>query len=195
MNTVLQASPENSNFRMAYITGGANLFGGSLGSSGVVTGTNAGASSLFLSSVTPMNGNYSVSLSFDQKVGTDANINATTLRTGSSSNSTLNLDTTAQDRVSGRTAVAAHVEMLVANNATQTITISGTDVTATLTTSNGLSLSLGMGNITRSGSATLILDPTAVANHGYQGVSIELSTGLSAAGGFATFDLDNGVKF
>jgi len=195
MNTVLQASPENSNFRMAYITGGANLFGGSLGSSGVVTGTNAGASSLFLSSITPMNGNYSVSLSFDQKVGTDANINATTLRTGSSSNSTLNLDTTAQDRVSGRTAVAAHVEMLVANNATQTITISGTDVTATLTTSNGLSLSLGMGNITRSGSATLILDPTAVANHGYQGVSIELSTGLSAAGGFATFDLDNGAKF
>ena len=195
MNTVIQATAGVSGYRFAYVTGGANLFGGVLGSSGVVTGTNTLASSFFVSSVSPQQGNFSVSLSLDQKVGNDANRSFSNARVGSSTAATLNLDTTGQVRTSGQTAVTAHGEMTISNAAAQTIIISGADVTAAMTTSNGVTLSLNMQHITASGVATLVLNTGVAANRGYQGISIELSTGMTAAGGFATYDLTNGAKF
>ena len=71
---------------------------------------------------------------------------------------------------------------------------SGIDVTAVMTTSNGVILNLVATNVTLSGSATLTLT-TGSQDLGYRDLSSEVTSGLSINGGVASFNLNNGAVF
>jgi flagellin len=177
--------------RVVFATGGTNL-SGFAGQQGV-TGSLAGGFAGFVVYNTDGK-DLSVSLAIDQKLGIDVNNNDTVLITGDEAGATLNLTTIFQDRTESVTAVTGHSGVTITSQSGSEIVSSGIDLTATMTTANGVILNLISTSLTASGAATLTLS-TGSQDLGYLDFSTEIASGLETAGGVATFVLDNGAVF
>lgn len=128
--------------------------------------------------------------------GTDLAATLAAANNGSGSlGSSYNLDTSSVSVA--QSGAAAHVAVSLASVTGSTVVTSGNvGVTATLTTANGVSLSLvSSGATSTGGGATLVLD-NASGNAGYQNIEIEIDGATaSAITSNINFTLDNGAVF
>ncbi len=180
-----------ANVRVVFNTGGTVLSG--LAGQQGVTGTLAGGFAGFVIYNTDGK-SFSVSLAVDQKQGVDVNNTDVVVSTGIESGTTLNLTTVAQARTESNVAVSAHSGVTISSTSGNSVVTSGVDVTAVMTTSNGVILNLVATHVTISGSATLTLT-TGSQDLGYRDFSSEVTSGLSINGGVASFNLNNGAVF
>jgi flagellin len=180
-----------ANVRVAFATGAVDLSG--FAGMANQTGATAGGFRGFVVFTTD-GSDLAVSLAVDQSQGTDVLLGDAELAAGANAGSTLDLTTTAQVRDDNQVAQAAHAASTVASVSGNVVVTSGVDVTATMTSSNGVILDLvSTSNLVSSGS-TLVLTP-AMEALGYNGFSADIDQTLTTAGGVTTFDLDEGAVF
>lgn len=180
-----------TNVRVAFRTGGTafNTLPGQQG----LTGNVAGGFRGFMVYNTD-GADLSVSLAVDQLQGSDVLVGDTVVKAGANAGATLDLTTVAQTRVDNQVAQTAHAATTIASVSGNAVIISGVDVSAVMTTSNGVILNLIGTSTSSTGASTLTL--TAVSQAlGYNDFSADISQALSLAGGATGFDLDNGAVF
>lgn len=180
-----------ANVRVAFVTSGASFSG--LAGQQNITGTVASGFHGFVVYNTD-GAALSVSLAVDQAQGNDVLVGDAVVSTGASAGSTLDLTTVAQSRLDNQQAQAANAASTVASVSGNTVVTSGVDVTAQMTTSNGVILDLIGTSSTSTGGSTLVLT-TGMEDLGYNNFGADITLALSTAGGVATFDLDEGAVF
>ena len=181
-----------ANVKVIFASGAGTLLTGMAGvvGTGAVGGSAAGGFVVYNTDGKEFN----VTLSVDQKLGSDVGVADVESVDGFEAGATLNLPTAAQVR-SGNTATIAAISGLTISSTTGGSSIvSGADTLATMTTSSGLALSLRQSSVTAAGVATVSLT-TGSQDLGYQEFSAELSASLSSAGGSTSFTLNNGAEF
>lgn len=132
--------------------------------------------------------------SFPQAASVDRSPLITQVQQGTRTLATFNMDTTAQTRTNSVVYQAAHDAVTIANLATLTQNTAGADVSALMTTANGVQIGLTQLSATLSGAVTLELDSDAKAR-GYERFYAQITSDVGTAGGVVAFDLSNGAEF
>jgi flagellin len=180
-----------ANVRVAFVTSGTALSG--LAGQQNITGAVAAGFHGFLVYNTD-GAELAVSLAIDQTQGNDVLVGDAVVITGANAGSTLDLTTVAQSRLDNQQAQSANAATTIASVSGNTVVTSGVDVTAQMTTSNGVILDLISTVTASTGGSTLVLT-TGMADLGYNHFSADITLALTNAGGVATFDLDEGAVF
>jgi flagellin len=192
MQTAINALGGNmANIRVAFRTGGTSFSG--LAGQQNITGNLAGGFRGFVFYNNDGN-SMSVSLTVDQKEGSDVSKADVVAKVGVMAGATLNLTTVAQTVTQGSASVSAHSGVSLSSISGNALVASGADVTAVMTTANGVILNLTTSHVTASGSATLTLT-SGSQTLGYRDFSTEISSALGTSGGIASFSLNGGAVF
>jgi flagellin len=193
LQTKIQAlSGQYSNVLVSYVNSGSTLSGLTSGDN-ISSGSPAAGFQGFV--VYSTDGKkFAVSLAIDQADGTDINLDSTNYQSGATAGATLDLTTTAQARTSGSATTAAVSGRSVSSLATGNVVTNGANAAASLTTANGVVLTLEQKSVSTAGSVTMTLDAAAKAL-GYSDFSAEFASSLGTSGGIASFTLDNGAEF
>lgn len=180
-----------ANVRVAFATSGTT-FSGLAGQQNIAGTVGAGFHGFLIYNTD--GSELSVSLAVDRSQGNDVLVGDTAVITGANAGSTLDLTTVAQDRQENQQAQSANAAATAVSVSGNAVVTSGVDVTAQMTTSNGVILDLLGTSSASTGGSTLVLT-TGMEDLGYNKFSADVSLALSIAGGVATFDLDEGAVF
>lgn len=180
-----------ANVRVAFVTGGTAF--NTLPGQQNLTGNVAAGFRGFMVYNTD-GSDLAVSLAVDQSQGNDVLLGDATVRTGANAGATLDLTTVSQARTNNQATQAAHAAATISSVSGNTVVVSGVDVTAVMTTSNGVILNLVSTSTSITGGTTLTLSSGSQAL-GYNGFSADVTQAISLAGGVETFDLDEGAVF
>lgn len=137
---------------------------------------------------------FSVSLAVDQQSGNDVAIADVESKVGVIAGATLDLTTTAQARTQSVATVAGKSGRTVSSTVTGSTVTNGTDVTATMTSYNGVVLNLKQSAIQSDGTFTMTLTSGSTAL-GYKDFSAEFASSLGTANGTTSFTLNDGAVF